>query len=74
MFQIKVRDVEHHIEWHIPSKKPVTLSKLIWFVADGDELELVRSHFTGIPITKGNYCIWHGEIAEFIFNNLSSHV
>lgn len=45
-------------------------NEVISFQADGDELEMVRQQFSNVPITKGNSCIWIGELAGFIFRNL----
>jgi len=38
--------------------------------AADDELEYIRAQFENIPITKGNYCQWEGEMARFIAKNL----
>jgi len=38
--------------------------------ADGDELELIRNQFTGIPITTTRVVRWRGETAGFILDNL----
>jgi len=38
--------------------------------ADGDELELIRKHMTGIPMTNTPVVCWFGETAHFIAANL----
>ncbi len=63
--------------WHIPSKGP-DLKKLFAtndrtvdiLQADGDELGLIMVRLNNIPITHGGICIWRGEMAQFIFDNL----
>jgi hypothetical protein len=43
---------------------------VVWFLATGHELEMVRSQFKNVPITNGEICIWTGEMAHFVFKNL----
>lgn len=38
--------------------------------ATSQELEYIKNQFFNIPVTKGSYCIWQGEMANFILNNL----
>lgn len=39
--------------------------------ADGHELELIESSFSGIPQCKNSsVCVWTGDFAKFICNNL----
>lgn len=38
---------------------------------DGEELEFVRSNFSGIPMNdKKSSITWRGNLAQFIFENL----
>ena len=38
--------------------------------ADCDELELIQSQFTNIPMHRGRCVRWFGDMARFIFTNL----
>lgn len=40
--------------------------------ADGDELTYIIDNFKNLPYTKqkGRACVWKGELARFIFDNL----
>ena len=61
--------------WHLQNKRP----EVLWHIsddvqklqADGDELELIRQRLVNVPITHGGVCIWRGEMARFIYDNLS---
>ncbi len=59
-------------EFHRIEDKPAieNIDDVVWFAANDDELILIRNRFDNIPITKGNYCRWKGEMAYFIFANL----
>lgn len=66
--------------WWIREKKPDLIStkpelyrngvQVDLLQADCDELNHIRKMFSGIPVVAGPICIWRGEIASFIFNNL----
>jgi len=66
-----IRETDGRITtWHCNSDKPQTeFSKIISIQADGDELELIRKRFQNTPICFG-ICIWKGEMANFIYDNL----
>lgn len=55
--------------WHVPANKPHRdmLIKKLW--AEGDELEYIRTRFDNVPIAH-SWCVWHGEMAQFIYDNL----
>lgn len=57
--------------WHIQSKKPALpeAAHVVYFRADGDELELVWQRVHQIPITH-MICTWGPPWAHFIFTNL----
>jgi hypothetical protein len=57
------------ITWNIPNEKPFDSTTIEWLQADGDELEYVKRRFDNIPYSHG-ICHWHGEMAQFIYNNL----
>lgn len=64
-------------EWHVGDLPPneffddegLTLHTLY---ADGHELEHIISTFKNLPYTmkKGRSCVWRGDLARFIFDNL----
>lgn len=56
--------------FYINDKKPTTTYSAMFLQADGDELELIRSQFDNLPITRGNICHWSSEMAEFVFSNM----
>lgn len=57
--------------WHITSgKKYAAVESVRSLQADGDELEHIRLTFDNVPITKGNFCTWKGDMARFIYQNL----
>lgn len=69
-------------DWHINEKFPDIYSdndhpglrhgrdaNVISIQADGHELEYISLRFQNIPYC-GRICIWHGEYAKFIFENL----
>lgn len=63
-------------EWHVGDKSPSDLlddSNLIIesVYADGHELAHIEAYFKNIPFTKeGRSCVWRGDLARFIFDNL----
>ena len=59
------------VEFHRDKPPTSFVDEVVWFQADGDELNTVRSQFENLPITKGNICRWTGETANFVFRNLS---
>ena len=71
MFTLKTKD-KRVVMFHINDLKPSTIyfDEIQYISADGDELELVRSQFENLPITKGNHCTWTGELARLVFRNI----
>lgn len=71
MFTIKITGQGVHT-FYVNDSKPVKVltGSVQWFMADGDELEVVRLQFANLPITKGNHCRWVADMAEFVFDNL----
>lgn len=71
MFAVKFK-TEVHKEWHVNTAKPTHtyIDEVSWFSADGDELQLLRHQFEGVPMTRGDHCMWTGEMANFLFRNL----
>lgn len=48
------------------------LNNLVTMVqANGDEKEYILAQFDNLPTTKGDMCIWVGDLANFIAANLS---
>ena len=71
MFTLKSKHTRV-VMFHVNDPKPSTVyfDHVQYLMVDGDELELVRSQFDNLPITKGNVCTWSGEMAQFIFRNV----
>ena len=66
------RDDGTYITWHIGQSPEFQIWNGIRTVqADGDELEHIQNNFTSIPMRTGKrVVIWHGEMAQFIVDNL----
>lgn len=66
---------EGTFEWKVGEESPLSQLdesiNVISVYADGDEKEYIVSRLN-IPFTwgKGKPCIWRGEFARFIFDNL----
>lgn len=43
-----------------------------WVMARGDEVDAIRSKFTGLPMCDGKSLSWFGDHAAFIANNLGA--
>jgi hypothetical protein len=73
MFIVKTKN-KPLVQFHCNGEKPsrTTVDEVVWLSADGDELELIRAQFINLPITNGNYCMWTGELANFVLSNLST--
>lgn len=56
--------------FHVNDEKPLPMAFASYIQADGDELELIRTQFDNLPITRGNICDWSGSMAQFIFSNM----
>ena len=73
MFTVKIKDKPVE-EFYACDKKPVTLllDSVMWFKATDKELKIVKDQFNNIPISAPGFseCVWHGEMAQFIFRNL----
>lgn len=60
-----------NVTWHVNAgKKPEIPSPIIYLFADGHELEFIQARLKNIPVTLGGRCIWRGEMAQFIYDNL----
>lgn len=44
--------------------------EVISVFADDQEYEYLTNLFHNIPIVRGKSCVWRGEVAHFIFDNL----
>lgn len=40
------------------------------FIANGNELYSLKMMFANIPFGNKNICIWRGEMAQFLYDNL----
>ena len=57
-------------EFHVGIRPdPKLVSKIAELQADGDELERIRAHCTGIPDTNNRCVTWYGDHAKFIYDN-----
>ena len=59
--------------WHVGESHPFIVdgsTTCVELQADGDELDLIRSKFSGIPMYAGKVVVWKGETARFIIDNL----
>ena len=54
----------------LPTYQGKKFTDVIELDASGDELDYIRNHFSGVPVTHNNYCVWKGMIAQFIYDNL----
>jgi len=64
-----------NVTWHVQSAKPLIPvsqydSNVFYFMADGDELGYIMLRLRNIPITHGGICVWRGDWAQFIYDNL----
>ncbi len=64
-------------EWHVGDHPPNEFMEdegleVHTVYADGHELEHIELHFQNLPLTKrkGRSCVWRGDLARFIFDNL----
>lgn len=64
-------------EWHVGDKPPNEHIEdeglqVHTVYADGHELTYIIEHFKNLPYTmkKGRSCVWRGDLARFIFDNL----
>lgn len=57
--------------WHLGNKCSLPVSTVTEIQADGDELEWIRSSFTGLPnYSDARVLNWYGDHAKFIANCL----
>jgi len=60
--------------WHINQKKPHLLGPFIEVQADMDELDAIKAQFSNLPTPHGKSVVsWKGEMAQFIYDNLSEN-
>jgi len=63
------------IRWHVGCPPPlvggINLVDIYYIVADGDELEKIRTEITGIPMSTKRVVTWYGDDARFIVANLN---
>lgn len=72
------RKVEKDIEWHVGQNPPSEYLddarlEVMSVMADGAELTHIIQTFTNLPYARhrpGRSCVWRGELARFIFDNL----
>lgn len=73
MFTVKIKE-KPIAKFHLNDPKPelgsIYFDEVLYLSADGDELELIRSQFENLPITKGDSCTWSGGLAQFVFRNM----
>lgn len=55
--------------WDISRPYECEAKKVEFISADGPELEAIQLKFKNLPIVEG-FCIWEGEMANFIHANL----
>ncbi len=65
------------ISWDVDDKKPYLQGNetpyrriVDYFSASDSELGYIMLKFADLPITRGGECIWRGEMAQFIYDNL----
>lgn len=58
--------------WYLTGIKPMLPidAEIGYIRIDGDELGYIILKFRNIPVTNGPSCIYTGELARFIYNNL----
>lgn len=72
---------EHSLDWTVGKESPCNTvddesANIKSILADGLELEHIKERFRNLPYAKGNdqgngdSCIWRGEFARFIYDNL----
>ena len=60
---------QHH-QWKLSEKKPaISQDPICYLYADSDELVMIIDKMRNIPYTLDK-CMWRGEQAAFIFDNL----
>lgn len=57
-------DKKPEFQFHDPKKPFIAI-----FKAEGHELKRISNLFPNIPISHGK-CVWRGEMAQFIYDNL----
>jgi hypothetical protein len=66
-------DDPQQFTWHVGQRKPTVNRPIETIEADGDEKRQIAARFTNLPITIGDQpCIWKGEMAQFIYDNMYS--
>lgn len=45
---------------------------MLMLIANGPELEYLHQHMTGVPFANRKQCVWTGDMAAFIVNNLTA--
>lgn len=66
---LEIKCGDQWLSWQEGKPKPIGY-KVHALQANNNELELIRRRFDNIPIAHGSYCIWKGEMAQFIYDNL----
>ena len=59
----------HQTKWEAGGSYPQHINKALSIFADESELSYIIANFDNIPY-KYNSCVWTGEMADFIHNNL----
>lgn len=68
---------EDTLEWHVGELSPKDqideeeLEEIISIYADSQEKEHILATMKGIPYTEKYSCVWRGDIARFIFDNMT---
>jgi hypothetical protein len=58
-------------KWEIGVEKPYPDTITTWLMADGMELDYIKTNFVNIPMNNAAKKMkWHGEMARFIYDNL----
>ncbi len=65
---------EETLELHIGSRVSLLNRWVSYVQADGDELELIRRQFSGIPISTARVIAWREPWAQFIADNIRLEV
>ena len=71
--ELYIEGVNGNYTWNVgrvPTFKKETVHTIGSVQADGDELEYIRNHTTGIPFTDKRVVTWRGSFAVFIVENL----
>lgn len=72
----RVKQTEIKGTWHVGTKPPAVLFepvdqvRCIFIQADGDELDYIQDHFSGLPFANKKVVGWTGDLADFILRNL----